>query len=76
MARRPQSMDAEANPSSTHTTIAVSGADGGATVDFRNLATQGLTLLGLTETYENGVLTFADNLGENIRRRRKLSFNT
>ena len=59
--------DAEANPSSTHTTIAVSGADGGATVDFRNLATQGLTLLGLTETYENGILTFADNLGENIR---------
>ena len=59
--------DAEANPSSTHTTIAVSGADGGATVDFRNLATQGLTLLGLTEMYENGILTFADNLGENIR---------
>ena len=59
--------DAEANPSSTHTTIAVSGADGGATVDFRNLAAQGLTLLGLTETYENGILTFADNLGENIR---------
>ena len=59
--------DAEANPSSTHTTIAVSGADGGATVDFRNLATKGLTLLGLTETYENGILTFADNLGENIR---------
>ena len=59
--------DAEANPSSTHTTIAVSGADGGATVDFRNLATQGLPLLGLTEPYENGILTFADNLGENIR---------
>ena len=36
--------DAEANPSSTHTTIAVSGADGGATVDFRKLASQGLTL--------------------------------
>jgi len=60
--------DAEASPSSTHTTIAVSGADGGATVDFRKLANQGLTLLGLTETYENGVLTFANNLDDNIRR--------
>ena len=59
--------DAEASPSSTHTTIAVSGADGGATVDFRKLANQGLTLLGLTETYENGVLTFANNLDDNIR---------
>ena len=59
--------DAEASPSSTHTTIAVSGADGGATVDFRKLANQGLTLLGTTETYENGVLTFANNLDDNIR---------
>tara|TARA_B100001142_G_scaffold139189_2_gene140718 strand:+ start:454 stop:1734 length:1281 start_codon:yes stop_codon:yes gene_type:complete len=59
--------DAEANPSSTHTTIAVSGADGGSTVDFRKLANQGLTLLGLTEGFQDGVLTFADNLSENIR---------
>ena len=59
--------DAEANPSSTHTTIAVSGADGGSTVDFRKLANQGLTLLGLTEAFQDGVLTFANNLSENIR---------
>ena len=59
--------DAEANPSSTHTTIAVSGADGGSTVDFRKLANQGLTLLGLTEAFRDGVLTFANNLSENIR---------
>ncbi len=59
--------DAEANPSSTHTTIAVSGADGGSTVDFRKLANQGLTLLGLTEGFQDGVLTFANNLSENIR---------
>lgn len=59
--------DAEANPSSTHTTIAVSGADGGSTVDFRKLANQGLTLLGLTEAFKDGVLTFANNLSENIR---------
>ena len=59
--------DAEANPSSSHTTIAVSGSDGGETVDFRKLARQGMTLLGLTERFEDGVLTFADNLAENIR---------
>ena len=59
--------DAEANPSSTHTTIAVSGADGGSTVDFRKLANQGLTLLGLTEGFQDGVLTFANNLSETIR---------
>jgi len=58
--------DAEANPSSTHTTIAVSGADGGSTVDFRKLANKGLTLLGVTEKFDDGVLTFKNNLTENI----------
>lgn len=59
--------DVEADATSTHTTIAVSGADGGDTVDFRRLANQGLTLLGLTETFENGSLSFAGNLVENVR---------
>ena len=59
--------DLEADASSTHTTIAVSGADGGETVDFRKLANQGMTLLGLTETFEDGVLSFADNLVQNVR---------
>ncbi|MEP5730167.1 MAG: NAD(P)/FAD-dependent oxidoreductase [Sulfitobacter sp.] len=59
--------DIEADATSTHTTIAVSGADGGETVDFRRLAEQGMTLLGLTETFENGALSFADNLVENVR---------
>lgn len=51
-----------------HVTIAVSGFDGGRTVDFRDLASSGITLLGLTNSYENGVLKFADDLGRNITR--------
>ena len=51
-----------------HVTIAVSGFDGGKTVDFRDLANSGITLLGLTTSYENGVLKFADDLERNIAR--------
>jgi putative flavoprotein involved in K+ transport len=60
--------DAEAVPGSEHTTIAVSGARGGHTVDFRELAAQGMTLLGRTESYRNGVMTFAADLAANINR--------
>lgn len=49
-----------------HVTISVSGADGGHTVDFRRLATRGMRLVGMTEAYQDGVLTFAPDLGENI----------
>ena len=49
-----------------HVTISVSGARGGHTVDFRNLATQGMTLVGRTETYTNGVLSFAPDLRQNL----------
>jgi putative flavoprotein involved in K+ transport len=51
-----------------HVTIAVSGFAGGKTVDFRDLADSGITLLGLTSSYENGVLKFADDLERNIAR--------
>ena len=51
-----------------HVTIAVSGVGGGQTVDFRNLANAGITLLGLTESYENGKLMFASDLEKNIAR--------
>ena len=61
--------DAETpGPGTEHVTIAVSGARGGETVDFRRLAVQGMTLVGRTESYRNGVLTFAPDLGENIAR--------
>ncbi|MEL6522572.1 MAG: NAD(P)/FAD-dependent oxidoreductase, partial [Pseudomonadota bacterium] len=51
-----------------HVTIAVSGANGGETVDFRRFAADGMTLLGMTRAYENGVLTFAPDLATNISR--------
>ncbi len=59
--------DAEAvGPDMKHVTISVSGAYGGRTVDFRRLAGQGMTLVGVTTSYENGVLSFAPNLAENL----------
>lgn len=53
-------------PGMEHVTIAVSGAHGGETVDFRRLAAQGMTLLGRTESFEAGKLHFATDLAENI----------
>lgn len=50
-----------------HVTIAVSGANGGSTVDFRNFAAQGINLLGMAKYYKNGTLTFAPDLADNIR---------
>ncbi|MGR3822245.1 MAG: flavin-containing monooxygenase [Salipiger marinus] len=53
-------------PGTDHVTIAVSGAHGGATVDFRRLAAEGITLLGRTEGYDDGVLRIAPDLAANI----------
>jgi len=61
--------DAEkVEPGKEHITIAVSGAYGGFTIDFRDLAARGMTLLGMTESYEDGVLKFAPDLADNIAR--------
>lgn len=60
--------DSEATPGADHTTIAVSGAQGGHTVDFRKLAVQGMVLVGRTEGFANGALTFADDLTRNVNR--------
>ncbi|QPP10227.1 NAD(P)-binding domain-containing protein [Streptomyces bathyalis] len=49
-----------------HVTIAVSGARGGHTVDFRNLAADGITLVGTAESYEDGKIRFAPDLKQNI----------
>ena len=51
-----------------HVTIAVSGARGGQTVDFRRLAARGMTLVGLTRSYKDGTMTFAGDLADNIAR--------
>jgi putative flavoprotein involved in K+ transport len=47
-------------------TIAVSGADGGRTVDLRDLAARGMVLVGRTQGYADGVLRFAPDLAANV----------
>jgi putative flavoprotein involved in K+ transport len=49
-----------------HVTIAVSGARGGRTVDFRALAADGIHLVGRTESFADGVLRFSPDLADNI----------
>jgi putative flavoprotein involved in K+ transport len=53
-------------PGTEHVTIAVSGANGGRTVDFRRLAAEGMVLVGRTEGFENNVLRFAGDLPANV----------
>ena len=54
------------DPDMDHVTIAVSGAHGGHTVDFRRLAGQGITLLGRTKSFKNNLMHFANDLAKNI----------
>jgi len=53
-------------PGTEHVTIAVSGAYGGSTVDFREFATRGMVLVGRTESCKDGVMQFAPDLAANI----------
>lgn len=55
-------------PGTEHVTIAVSGAHGGQTIDFRNLAHQGITLTGLTQSFSEGVVSFQQDLVDNVAR--------
>ncbi len=57
---------ASMEPGKERFTICVSGAHGGHTVDFRKLAAQGITLVGMTEEFKDGTLSFASDLAENI----------
>lgn len=49
-----------------HVSIAVSGVDGGNTVDLRALAAEGITLVGRAESFDSGVLRFAPDLRQNL----------
>ncbi|MGP5930025.1 flavin-containing monooxygenase [Corynebacterium glyciniphilum] len=50
-----------------HVTIAVTGAEGGYTVDFRDLAADGIHLVGRAENCDaGGILYFRDDLADNI----------
>lgn len=60
--------DVDATPGAEHVTIAVSGANGGHTVDFRRLAARGLLLTGRAEGFAAGRMRFADDLAANVAR--------
>ena len=49
-----------------HVTIAVSGAHGGKTIDFRELAGQGITLVGLTQRFDGAKAYFNADLAQNL----------
>ncbi|PSK91393.1 putative flavoprotein involved in K+ transport [Murinocardiopsis flavida] len=49
-----------------HVTIAVSGAHGGHTVDFRTLAGRGITLVGRAASFDGGTMRFAPDLRDSI----------
>jgi putative flavoprotein involved in K+ transport len=51
-----------------HVPIAVSGAHGGVTVDFRALAATGINLVGRAVSFDDGTMRFAPDLGANIAR--------
>ncbi len=53
-------------PGREHVTIAVSGAGGGHTIDFRRLALDGITLVGRTQAFRDGRAMFQPDLAENI----------
>ena len=55
-------------PGTEHVTIAVSGAYGGKTIDFRRLAHQGITLVGLTKSFVGRKVTFEKDLADNLTR--------
>jgi putative flavoprotein involved in K+ transport len=60
--------DIESPPNTKHVTIAVSGANGGRTVDFRRLAAEGITLVGRANGFQDGTMTFAPDLAASLAR--------
>jgi len=53
-------------PGKEHVTIAVSGAYGGMTVNFRRFAQEGMTLVGMTASFKDGIMHFENDLAGNI----------
>ena len=53
-------------PKSEHVTIAVSGAYGGQTMDFRRLARRGVTLLGRVAGFDAGTMQIEGDLAANL----------
>ncbi len=46
--------------------LAVSGAHGGINIDFRALEKQGITLVGMTESFDNNIIKFKADLKNNL----------
>ena len=46
--------------------LAVSGAHGGINIDFRALEKQGITLVGMTDSFANNTIHFKDDLKNNL----------
>lgn len=55
-------------PDTRHVTIAVSGAYGGHTIDFRRFASRGMILVGRAEGFADGAVRFAPDLAGNLAR--------
>ena len=53
-------------PNTEHVTIAVSGAYGGRTIDFRELAERGMILVGSAERYADEQMHFKPDLQDNL----------
>jgi putative flavoprotein involved in K+ transport len=53
-------------PKKKHVAFAVSGYEGGKTVDFRRLAHLGITLVGVTRAWDDGVMEFEPGLAANV----------
>ncbi|KLN57774.1 flavin-containing monooxygenase [Variovorax paradoxus] len=58
--------EVKTKPKKQHVAFAVSGYEGGKTVDFRRLAHMGVTLVGLTRAYKDGVIEFEEGLARNV----------
>lgn len=58
--------EVKVRPKKEHVAFAVSGYEGGRTVDFRRLAHAGITLLGITKAYNHGVIELQEGLAKNI----------
>lgn len=46
--------------------LAVSGAHGGINIDFRELAKQGITLVGMTDSFADNTIKFKNDLKQNL----------
>jgi len=60
--------DRQTEASSEHYTVAVSGANGGKTIDYKEFAQRGVTLLGRVEAIDGSTVRLADNLKGDIER--------